>query len=182
MQTTMTPAAVSVNLTAARFPSRTASSAIATASAGHAVAFMDAETPSARPALTGSGCHRYAKPRHRNATIGTSSPPVARLKAITGQPATSTVQRAGSFALARRSANQNTTTNARPNHIRGSVTALSAIVRGTPKSDITGRYGLYAFGLVVEASAAAPAYGMPWWMRLMPDWATTATSGCCSPA
>ena len=51
--TAMTASAVSVKLLTARLPSRTASSAMATRSAGHAVAFIEAPMPSARPASTG---------------------------------------------------------------------------------------------------------------------------------
>ena len=56
--TTTTPSAVSVKLPTARLPSRTASSATATRSAGHAVAFIEAPMPSARPASTGLRAHR----------------------------------------------------------------------------------------------------------------------------
>ena len=83
-QAATTAIAVRANEPTARLPSLTASSAIATSTAGQAVAFIAAPTPSARPASTGLRCHRNPKPRHRKATIGTSVPPTASSKAITG--------------------------------------------------------------------------------------------------
>jgi hypothetical protein len=75
--------------------------------------------------------------------MGTSVPPTASSKAITGLPATRTTQRHGCTAPPRRSASQNTTTKTMPNQILGSVRIpRSNSARGSPNSAMTGRYGL----------------------------------------
>src|SRR6516165_5347378 len=142
-QKTTTAMAVSVNEPTARLPSRIASRAIATSRAGQAVAFIAAPTPSASPASTGLHCQRNPKTIHRKATIGTSVPPTASSKAMTGQAATKTAQRNASRAPPARSASQNTMRNTTPNQIRGSVSTLGpSTARGTPNSAMIGRYGL----------------------------------------
>ena len=65
-----------------------------------------------------------------------------------------------------------------PNQTRGSVSRLwpnSAC--GTPNAAISGRYGLYWFGLVVVASACELRYGVPCLMSVVAELATTPTSG-----
>ncbi len=140
-------AAVAVNWVAARRPSLTASSTTAMTSAGQAVAFIDASTPSTSPASTGRDArlpvpHNSARPRHISASTGTSVPPTASSKAITGLAVRNTVHRIQSCAPATASARSNASTNATPNQMRGSViTCEPASARGSPNSVITGRYG-----------------------------------------
>src|SRR5580693_4290171 len=156
-ETTAQPRKVSSGFLPSRVPISTA----ATATAGHAVDFAADARPSAIPASANRGRrHSSANPRHIRATIGMSSPPTASSNAITGHAAINTVQRTQFFAPAARSASQKMTTNASPNQTRGSVmTCEPNNARGIPNRDITGRYGLYAFGLWVAASDAALWYG-----------------------
>ncbi len=125
-------------------PSRVPISTAATITAGQAVAFAADASPSAIPASTNRGRRQSsANPRHNRARIGTSVPPTASSNAITGDAAMNTVQRTEFLAPAARSASQKTTMNAVPNQTRGSVTTCEPNnARGTPNSDITGRYGL----------------------------------------
>src|SRR6516225_12302588 len=117
-----TASAVPDMVPAARRPSRTATSTTAIITAGQAVAFIAAATPNASPASSGCGSrHSSARPRHRQASTGTSVPPTLSENAITGDAVTSTVQRTTSRTPTTASAAANTTTNPTPNQIRGSV-------------------------------------------------------------
>ena len=126
---------------AARFPSRASTRLTATMIAGHAVAFIEAAPPKARPASTGRGCcHMSAKPRQSSAMIGTSVPPTASSNAMIGVAVTKTVQRATSFAWATRRASAKNTTNATPNHTRGSASGLDpAMAHSRPNAVMAGR-------------------------------------------
>src|SRR5271170_7749264 len=132
-----------VNRQASRLPSRTYSSAKATASAGQAVAFIDEATPRARPAAIALDCagrQSRANPRHMNPTIGTSVPPTQSSNAMNGETVSSRAQRTQSLAPATRSAHANTTTNTSPNHTRGSVsTVWPNSACGTPNTAISGK-------------------------------------------
>ena len=116
----------------------------ATISAGHAVAFVAAATPSTSPASTGCGRrHSRARPRQSSASTGTSVPPTVSENAITGVAVTRTVQRSTSRAPAAASAAANTATKPTVNQTRGSVMIPGPnSARGRPKMAITGRYGL----------------------------------------
>ena len=85
--------------------------------------------PRASPAVTGLAPlsrQSRAKPRHMNATMGTSVPPTHSSNAIIGDAAISRAQRAQSLAPAIRSAEANTMRNTTPNHTRGSVSSAVA--------------------------------------------------------
>jgi len=139
--TTTTARASARNRNAARLPSLTTSRATATASAGHAVAFIEEAMPSATPADSSlPGRHRNAKPRHMKATIGTSVPPTASSNAMTGEAVIKMAQRRQSFAPPTDKATANTAKNTRPNQILGSVNALwPKMACGTPNAAISGR-------------------------------------------
>ncbi len=136
-----TARAVPDRIPAARLPSLTATSTTAISRAGHAVAFIAAATPNARPASNGCGSRQSsAMPRHRQASTGTSVPPTVSENAINGDAVTSTVQRTTSRAPTTVSAAANTITNPSPNQIRGSVsTEKPSRARGMPNSVISGR-------------------------------------------
>ena len=168
-----------------RLPSRTKTSANAITRAGQAVAFIEQAMPKARPA--GIGLVRWsrqssAKPRHMNATMGTSVPPTHSSKEMIGEAVSSSAQRTLSLAPAIRSATAKVARNTAPNQTRGSVsTPWPSSAWGTPNTAISGRYGLYALGLVVAASACALRYGVPSWMSSLAEVATTPTSGSPKP-
>ena len=144
--TATTASATAVNRQAARWPSRTYSSANATTRAGQAVAFIEDAMPRASPAVTGLvGCARQssAKPRHMNATMGTSVPPTHSSNAMIGEAVISSAHRTLSLAPAIRSATANTARNTAPNQTRGSVSRpWPSSACGTPNAAISGRYGL----------------------------------------
>ncbi|HEX2820209.1 MAG TPA: hypothetical protein VHO07_08605 [Streptosporangiaceae bacterium] len=141
--------------------------------------------PRASPAATGFGPfsrQSRAKPRHMNATMGTSVPPTHSSNAMTGDAVISRAQRAQSLAPAIRNAAANTMRNTTPNHTRGSVSRpWPNSACGTPKAAISGRYGLYWLGSVVVASTLGLLYGVPWWISVLAEVATTPTSGSPCP-
>ena len=136
-----TATAVPDMIPAARLPSRCATSTTAISSAGQAVAFIAVATPNARPASSGCGSrHSSARPRHRQASTGTSVPPTLSENAINGDAVTSMVQRTTSPTPTTASAAANTITKPTPNQIRGSVsTEKPSRARGMPNSVISGR-------------------------------------------
>ena len=142
-----------------RLPSRTKTIANAITRAGQAVAFIEQAMPKARPAGTGLvTCSRQssAKPRHMNATMGTSVPPTHSSNEMIGEAVSSSAQRTLSLAPAIRSATAKVARNTAPNQTRGSVSMpWPSSACGTPNTAISGRYGLYALGSVVAASACA---------------------------
>src|ERR1700760_821859 len=150
-RTRKTPSATLVMMAADRFPSRARARAIATTTAGQAVALSEAAPPKARPARIGRGYfHISAKPRQISAVIGTSVPPTVSSRAMIGVAVTNTVQRATSRALATRSASAKHTTNATPNQIRGSASGLfGASAHGRAQTLISGRDALLMSGFVL---------------------------------
>ena len=105
--TTTTLTATAANRHATRLPSRTKSSANAITRAGQAVAFIEQATPKARAAGTGLvtwSRQSSAKPRHMNATMGTSVPPTHSSNEMIGEAVSSSAQRTLSLAPAIRSA------------------------------------------------------------------------------
>src|SRR5579862_134471 len=149
-------------------------------SAGQAVAFIEDAMPRASPTAIGFGFgfQSRAKPRHRNATIGTSVPPTTSSNAMIGDAVTSRAHRAESLAPAVFSAKANTTRNTSPNQTRGSVSRpWPNTACGTPNTAMSGRYGLYWFGSLVVASTCELRYGVPCLMRVLAELATTPTSG-----
>ncbi len=179
--TTTTLTATAANRHATRLLSRTKTSANAITRAGQAVAFIEQATPKARPAGTGLvtwARQSSAKPRHMNATMGTSVPPTHSSNEMIGEAVSSSAQRTLSLAPAIRSATAKVARNTAPNQTRGSVsTPWPSSAWGTPNTAIRGRYGLYWLGLVVAASACALRYGVPSWMSSFAEVATTPTSG-----
>src|SRR5262249_29693755 len=141
---------------AMRLPSRTKTSANAITRAGQAVAFIEQATPKARPAgigLVSWSRQSSAKPRHMNATIGTSGPPTHNSKEMIGEAVSSKAQRTLSPAPRLRNATAKVARNTAPNQTLGSEsTPWPSSAWGTPNTAIKGRYGLYALGLVVAAS------------------------------
>src|ERR1700749_4664007 len=183
--TTTTATATPTNRHAMRLPSRTKTIANAITRAGRAGAFIEQATPKARAA--GTGLVRWfrqssAKPRHMNATMGTSVPPTHSSNEMIGEAVSSSAQRTLSLAPAIRSATAKVARNTAPNQTLGSVsTPWPSSAWGTPNTAIKGRYGLYWLGLVVAASACALRYGVPSWMSSLAEVATTPTSGSPKP-
>ena len=140
-RTATTPSETAVMTAAARFPSRARARATATTMAGHAVAFIEAAPPKARPASTGRGCrHSSAKPRQMSAMIGTSVPPTASSNAMMGVAVTNTVQRVTSLAFATRRASAKKTMKATPNQTRGSASGVRpATAESRPNAVMAGR-------------------------------------------
>ena len=145
------------NRAAARRPSLAATITMTITSAGHAVAFIPAATPSASAARYGRGCrHSSASPRQSRPSTGTSVPPTVSESAISGEDVTSMVQRSASLDPATSSAEANAATNASANQIRGSVAGeVPSSALGTPNSDMTGRYGSKTLGLWAAAVTVA---------------------------
>jgi hypothetical protein len=133
-------------------PSRAASIAVKTGTAGHAVAFMAHATPRATAARTMlDGRAISARVRNISAITGGSVMPTASGNAITGEAAMNTVdsrtpcrqesQRRCGAAMA--NAVQISTIDTAVSHTRGSASrpdTPSAL--GSPNTAMTGRYGL----------------------------------------
>ena len=133
-------------------PSRAASMAVKTGTAGHAVAFMAAATPRAAAArISPDGLAISARVRNISAITGGSVIPTASGNAITGEAAMNTVDirtlyrhesqcRCGAATV---NAAKSKAMDTAVSHTRGSPSrpfAPSAL--GIPNSAMTGRYGL----------------------------------------
>src|SRR5579863_5249131 len=165
---TASAATTATNRQADRAVSRALTSAVNTATAGQAVAFMAHATPSATAARnTPDGRAMSARVRNIRARIGGSVIPTASGNAITGEAATKMVDsrtlrlhalQCGCGAATRNAAQMRMRDTA-VSHSRGSPSRpLAPSARGRPKMAITGSYGLYDCQLV---SCPCGRYGEP---------------------
>ncbi len=182
---TAVTADTTANQIASRMPSREASMAASTGSTGQAVAFIAHATPMTRPAVTGrDGRMSRASARQSNPSTGGSVMPTASGSAHSGEASASMeylatdlrqpAHRDAPCGVPRHSEATSSTAVATASH--GLVSPArpgSPAALGSPKTAMTGRYGLYD---IQPTSCPAGRYGLPWRSSRLADLVTTVTS------